>query len=324
MRVLLGILAALLTAFPSPASRYEHRQLTLNGDVYRYSVYVPSTYGAGRAVPLLVMIHGCNATDDREAAATGYDTLAERHDFIVLYPDVDAADIRAGRCWKGLWRPQGEARGRGDAGAIAAMTRAVMSAWNVDPSRVYAIGMSSGAFETSILGADYPDLYAAIGIHSGAAYDGAEHGCWGSRRAFAHTATLAREALAAMGPRARPMPVIVFHGDRDPTIPYRCGRQALAQWLETDDRVLEAEHLAPVPVTPARVVQGAVPGGHAYTVESYADATGSTVAELWTIHGMTHHWSGGPSARYDDPFGPSAAVASWDFFAAHDRQDRIG
>jgi poly(hydroxyalkanoate) depolymerase family esterase len=322
MRLVALLLALVLGVAATPrGSRYLHETLTANGDVYRYSVYVPSTYRAG--LPLLVMIHGCRATDDREAAATGYDALAERKRFVVLYPDVDAADIAAGRCWKGLWHPQGEARGRGDAKAIAAMTRAVISAWHVDPSRVYAIGMSSGAFETSILGADYPDLYAAIGIHSGAAYDGAEQGCWGPRRPLAHTAALAREALAAMGPRARPVPVIVFHGDHDATIPYRCGRQALAQWLETDDRVLAREQLPRLPAAPTKVVRASVPDGHAYTVASYADATGSVAAELWTIHGMGHHWSGGSSARYDDPLGPSAAVASWVFFASHDRQDRI-
>jgi poly(hydroxyalkanoate) depolymerase family esterase len=320
----LAVLAAALTASASPSARYEHRQLSVNGDVYHYSLYVPSTYRPGHAIPLLVMIHGCNATADREAAATGYDALAERHRFIVLYPDVDAADIRAGRCWKGLWRPQGEGRGRGDAGAIAAMTRAVMAAWDVDPARMYAIGMSSGAFETSILGADYPDLYAAIGIHSGAAYLGAEHGCWSHRGLFAHTAALARAALAAMGRRARPMPVIVFHGDRDSTIPYRCGLQALAQWLQTDELILVREHLPLLPRRPVDVLQGAVPDGHAYTVSSYATASGTTLAELWTIRGMGHHWSGGPSARYDDPLGPNAAVASWDFFASHDRNERIG
>jgi len=96
------------------------------------------------------------------------------------------------------------------------MTRAVMRRWHTDPGRVYAIGISAGGFETAILGAYYPDLYAAIGIHSGAPYRGAEPGCFPASESSADTNTLAGDALAAMGARARVMPVIVIHGDADP------------------------------------------------------------------------------------------------------------
>jgi len=156
--------------------------------------------------------------DDQIAAAGG---------FVVLYPDVDAVDRANGGCWKGIWDPGAEGHDRGDAGAIAAMTRAVIARWRIDPSRVYAIGISAGGFETSMLGAAYPDLYAAIGIHSGAGYLAGEHGCPAGGSASSIGAA-ARAALAAMGSRAGVMPVIVFHGDRDGTIPYRCGQQALA------------------------------------------------------------------------------------------------
>lgn len=115
------------------------------------------------------------------------------------------------------------------------------------------------------------------------------------------------------------MPVIVIHGDTDPAVPYRCGQQAIAQWLGVDDLVLEREHRPGVPGSAARSLQGVVPGGHGYTVLSYADGSGCVVAQLWTVHGMGHYWSGGSadpaSARYSDPRGPSAAAASWAFFS---------
>jgi poly(3-hydroxybutyrate) depolymerase len=115
------------------------------------------------------------------------------------------------------------------------------------------------------------------------------------------------------------MPVIVFHGDQDDTIPYRCGQQALAQWLDTDNLILEQERRALLPLTPTSVSRAAVPGGHAYTVDSYADTAGCVVAQLWTVHGMGHFWSGGSagssSARFSDPRGPSASAASWAFFS---------
>lgn len=300
------------------ARRLHHARLDMRGEIYPFAVYVPSTYRADSAVPLVVVLHGCNTTADQQAAASGYDALAERRRFVVLYPDVGPVDENQGGCWRGIWDPRAEGRGQGDAGAIAGMTGAVIARWQIDRSRVYVIGISAGAFETSILGAVYPDLYAAIGIHSGAAYMGGERGCLGGDESRATTSVLSRAAFAAMGPRARVMPVIAFHGDADHTVPYRCGKQAIAQWLRTDDLILKHERRAVLPSAPS-ISHAAEPRGHAYTVSSYTDTRGCAVAQLWTIHGMGHYWSGGSadpaSLRYSDPRGPSAAVNSWVFFS---------
>jgi poly(hydroxyalkanoate) depolymerase family esterase len=302
----------------SQPGRIYRARLDLAGEDYPFVVYVPVGYSANSAPALVVVLHGCNTTASQQLAASEYDTLADRNRFVVLYPDVDALDAEQGHCWQGIWAPGAEARSRGDAAAIAEMTRTVTSRWHIDRSRVYAIGISAGAFETSILGADYPDLYAAIGIHSGAAYMGAEQGCLGGAPSPAATPGLSRAALAAMGPRARAMPVIVFHGDADQTVPYGCGEQAVAQWRATDNLVLEHEQhgrLASIPT----ISHGAVPAGHSYTVSTYANESGCPVVQLWTIHGMGHYWSGGSAApasqRYSDPRGPSAAANSWAFFS---------
>jgi poly(hydroxyalkanoate) depolymerase family esterase len=298
--------------------RYQHVRLDAGGHIYRYVVYVPAGYRAGFAVPLVVVLHGCSTTAEQQTAVSGYDAIAQRRRFVVLYPDVDTVDEAHGRCWKGIWDPAAEGRGRGDAGAIADMTRTVMARWHIDRTRVYAIGISAGAFETSILGADYPDLFAAVGIHSGAAYMGGEPGCLAANQSPADTDALARAALAAMGPRARVMPVIVLHGDQDNTIPYRCGQQTVAQCLRTNNLILWHERRAALASTPT-ISQAVVPGGHAYTVASYTDRLGCPVAQLWTIHGMGHYWSGGSTdpalARYSDPRGPSASAGSWAFFS---------
>lgn len=301
------------------AGRLTHERLTVLARLYHYAVYVPSSRRPGAVMPLVVVLHGCTTTADQQAAASGYDQLAEQRRFVVLYPDVDPVDEVYGRCWRGIWDPGAEGRDRGDAGAVAQMTRAVMARWQINRARVYVIGISAGAFETAILGAAYPDLYAAIGIHSGAAYLGGAQGCLAENESPTDTEVLARAALAAMGVRARVVPVIVFHGDQDGRIPSRCGRQALRQWLGTDSLVLQRERRAALPRTPTGVSRARVPGGHAYTVLSYADRSGCVVAQFWTVHGMGHYWSGGSadaaSARYSDPRGPSAAAASWAFFS---------
>jgi poly(hydroxyalkanoate) depolymerase family esterase len=200
----------------SAGDGYRFHRLRFGRDAYRYVVYVPPGRLSGPGMPLVVVLHGCTMTASQEAAATGYDQIAASNGFVVLYADVDAVDRANGRCWKGIWDPGAEGRGRGDAGAIAAMTRAVIARWRIDASRVYAIGISAGGFETAMLGAAYPDLYTAIGIHSGAGYLAGEQGC----PANGSDGNGDGSALAAMGSRARVMPVIVFHGDRDGRVPY--------------------------------------------------------------------------------------------------------
>lgn len=303
---------------PARDGRYYRARVDVGGDSYPYLVFVPASYRAASKAPLVVVLHGCTTTASQQALASGYAKVADQRRFVVLYPDVDPIDLMHGGCWKGIWDPGAEGPGRGDAGAIAAMTRAVIGTRMIDPSRVYAIGISAGAFESSILGASYPELYAAIGIHSGAAYLGGEMGCLAEGESLASTAALAGAALRAMRAHPRVMPVIVFHGDQDGVVPYRCGEQAVRQWLDTDNRVLEREHQVALLGRRATVRKGLVGGGRTYTVVSYFDGRGCTVAEFWTIHGMGHAWSGGSSdpavSRYSDPQGPSAAAASASFF----------
>lgn len=325
--VVVGLAVTSSSSAPA-AGRYQHVRVSVGGDVYQYAVYVPSSRRARSPVPLVVVLHGCTTTADQQAAASQYNMLAEQRRFVVLYPDVDAADEAHGRCWKGIWDPGLERRGHGDAGAIAEMTSAVITRWHIDRARVYVIGISAGAFETAILGATYPDVYAAIGIHSGAAYGGGEQGCLAENEVPTPTGTLARAALVAMGARARVMPVIVIHGDRDDTIPYRCGQQALRQWLSTDNLILKHHGRSKLSRTPTGVSRAIAAGGHAYSVLSYADRSGCVIAQLWTIHEMGHYWSGGSSnpasARYVDPRGPSAAAASWAFFSRWRRPGPVG
>lgn len=283
------------------------------GDSYSYLAYVPASARAASGAPLVVVLHGCRESAADIAAVSGFDVIARRQHFAVLYPEVDAVDLTQGGCWKGIWQPQSEGRGRGDAAAIVAMTATVVRRWRLDGRRVYVVGISAGAYETSILGAAYPDTFAAIGIHSGAPYDGGALGCLTEGETPQSTATLAGAALRAMASHARVMPTIVIHGDQDPVIPLHCGQQALQQWLETDSLVLHRLREPTAQTTPTRSQHLKVPHGHRYIVSSYLDQEQCPVAQMWVIIGMHHAWSGGSRdpavAQYSDPKGPSAASA---------------
>lgn len=300
--------------------------VNFRGDSYSYLAYVPVSARAGSGAPLVVVLHGCRESAGDLAAVSGFDAIARQQHFAVLYPEVDAIDRTQGGCWKGIWEPQTEGRGRGDAAAIVAVTATALRRWRLDARRVYVVGISAGAFETSILGAAYPDTFTAIGIHSGAPYGGGALGCLTEGETPRSTATLARAALLAMGGHARVVPTIVIHGDRDPVIPLHCGQQALEQWLQTNNLVLRRLREPAVQTTPMSNLHLEVPHGYRYIVSSYFGQDHCPVAQMWVVIGMHHAWSGGTRdpayAQYSDPKGPSAASAFAAFFSQWRRTGR--
>src|SRR6185295_9351917 len=177
-----------------------------------YKLYIPAGY-AGKPMPMIVMLHGCTQTPDDFAAGTRMNALAEERGCFVLYPAQTRAANRS-RCWN--WFKRGDQRrDKGEPAIIAGMTREVMSRYGIDARKVYVAGLSAGGAMAAVMGATYPDLFAAIGIHSGLAV-GSAHDV---PSAFAAMRGMpppcARASVSGQATRA--VPVIVFHGDRDKT-----------------------------------------------------------------------------------------------------------
>ncbi|MHB1131418.1 MAG: extracellular catalytic domain type 1 short-chain-length polyhydroxyalkanoate depolymerase [Chloroflexota bacterium] len=270
-----------------------------------YKLYVPRGY-TGQAVQLLIMLHGCTQTPDDFAAGTRMNSLAERDTFLVLYPE-QVITANTSKCWN-WFRPADQERGVGEPALIAGITQQVVSAYNVDPRRVYVAGLSAGGAMAAVMAATYPDLYAAAGVHSGLAYGAAQD---------------LPSALAAMhqGPRlsarqpAGFVPLIMFHGDSDGTVAPVNAERMLDQWLGA-----AADERGPVggPPREPRVERGQVPGGHEYRRVVHEDAHGRPAVELWVVHGADHAWSGGSSGgSYTDPRGPDASAEMVRFFGEH-------
>ena len=270
-----------------------------------YKLYLPSGR-AGQPLPLVVMLHGCTQSPDDFAAGTGMNAHAEEHGCLIAYPAQPAA-ANPSRCWN-WFSPDDQQRGRGEPSLIAGITRQILRDYPVDPSRVYVAGLSAGGAAAAILGVAYPDLYAAIGVHSGLAC-GAASDLSSALAAMRQGGTSAQRRAghaSAAGRGARLVPTIVMHGDQDTTVHPRNGDEVIAQAKAS---AIELR---------ATVERGQVPGGHAYSRTVYADPVGRTLLEQWTIHGAGHAWAGGsPAGSYTDPRGPNAAQEMLRFFFEH-------
>lgn len=265
-----------------------------------YKLYVPSRY-EGKPVPLIVMLHGCTQSADDFAAGTRMNAAAEEHNCLVVYPAQTSAANKS-KCWN--WFSVGDQqRDQGEPSLIAGITREVMDQYSVDLRRVYVVGLSAGGAAAAIMGDAYPDLYAAIGVHSGLACGAARD--LPSAFAAMRQGKNGRGHPTAVSQGRHVVPAIVFHGDRDTTV-HPCN----------GDEVVAQSTLA-MPLD-TRVEKGRVSGGHTYTRTLHADKGGQTLIEQWLIHGAGHAWSGGsPAGSYTDPRGPDATKEMLRFFLEH-------
>jgi len=297
---LLGRLPAGRTGIaPAPApipagARFEEFSFSNQAGSRAYKLYVPSLY-AGEPVPLVVMLHGCTQSPDDFAAGTRMNELAEEMGFLVVYPgQLQSANMQ--KCWN-WFSPADQARDQGEPSLIAGITRQVMMAFEVDPASVYIAGLSAGGAAAAIMGAAYPDLYSAIGVHSGLA-------CGAARDMPSAFAAMRQGGPASRG-AGRPVPTIVFHGDSDSTVNPVNGDQVIAQSKASADlHIVEKS--------------GVSEGGTRFTRRIEADPSGKSVIEHWVLHGAGHAWSGGSSAgSYTDPRGPDASREMMRFFLQH-------
>jgi poly(hydroxyalkanoate) depolymerase family esterase len=278
-----------------------------------YLGYVPSTYQAGTAVPLVVSLHGCTQTADVFRQLTRWDQLAEAKHFIVVFPQQSSANNQYS-CWN-FFQDANMKRGAGEPSHIAGLVQWVQQHYNIDSHRIYIDGLSAGGAMSSVLAATYPDLFAAAGIGEGCEYaSGAA--CAGYQGADPKQA--GQQAYAAMGSHARPMPVILFEGDQDTTVPPANAQQIIQQWQVTDDLADDGLANGSIPVQPTSTTNGQVANGHSYTVTSYSNGHKAELIQYWLVHGMAHAWSGGCSCeQYSDPAGPDETGAMYSFFMNH-------
>ena len=273
-----------------------------------YALYLPAAPATTDGMPVVVMLHGCKQTAESFAAGTRMCRVAERAGFAVLFPE-QAKTAHSHRCWN--WH--GDAS-ESEAPAIASLVDAVVRERGFDRDRIYLAGMSAGAGLAAQLSLAYPELFAAVGLHSGPAI-------------APPLSTMAAMSVMRRGLRDDPirivdarvdlraypgMPALVVHGGLDTVVDERNAVQLGSAFARLNRLVDEHGELR-------------VGEQQTYTHDD-ADYTdylrgGRLIVRVCIVRRLAHAWSGGdPHEAFHSATGPDATAMFWNFFRRRRRK----
>jgi polyhydroxybutyrate depolymerase len=238
-----------------------------------YLVHVPP--GGAQPAGLVINLHGAGMTGAAQAAMTNYNAVADQHGFVVVYPDGVDLSWADGR---GASTP--DRQGVDDVGFLVSLVDRLTQEHGIDRGRVFATGMSAGAFMATRLACDRADVFAAIAPISG--------------------------SLGAAFPCAPSQPVSVFevHGTADSVVPFNggtmLGRGGYSDVVPAPALAQRWRELNGCPNPPVEDVAGPV---RRFTAAGCANGTEVTFVQ---VDGGGHTWL-------------DASPASGQFFATHGR-----
>jgi poly(hydroxyalkanoate) depolymerase family esterase len=291
---------------------FETHEFSNQAGTRSYMLYVPHR-PSDAPRPMVVMLHGCTQSADDFAAGTQMNRLADEHGFLVVYPE-QAAHANPSKCWN-WFNPQDQARDVGEPSLIAGIVREVAARHAVDARRIFVAGLSAGAAMAVVMGETYPELFSAVGVHSGLAYGSAHDvlsammAMKGGRAGLPGQMIKPVVAEPSRKQAVQPMPTIVFHGDRDHTVQHTNAAEIVRQARDA--------HSARAGELVSSTQRGEASGGRTYSRTVDDDGSGRAHIESWTVHGAGHAWSGGhASGSFTDGKGPDASAEMARFFLA--------
>jgi len=290
------------TAASSKKGPAEQRTLKHAGKTRTAIVHVPPRLQGApseKPLPLMIVLHGFLADGEMTRILTGFNGIADRHRFIVAYPDGLG---RMWRFWEGTGHPPAvqmtkQVGSVDDPGFLLHLIDDLVAEKLVDPRRVYMTGISNGGFMANRMAWQYADRIAAIAPVAG---------------------TIPSLMLPDAKP-SRPMPTLIAHGTADQIVDYAgsdkfglagkfISAPELAEWWAARNRC-RPEETKPLP---DKANDGTTVREHRYP----AVRDGAEVV-LYEIDGGGHTWPGGafqPRVMLGETCRDwSASEAIWEF-----------
>ncbi len=271
----------------------------------RYRVYLPAGYDETERLPVVVVLHGCKQTHLDMQSISGFDAIADRERFIVVYPFITSHPVwRFRNCW-GWWIPRQRTRGRGEIADIQQMVATVVADFAADPTRLHICGLSAGAAMSVIALATHSDVW-----RSGASVAGVPYGESARAVKYARSVPVRYKPIATLRLllqrvlRGDAPDLLVIQSEADRLVDVALSRNLVEIWRQTcrlHDR-------------PDRFEMGStqqVPWRFAH----YPDDKGHLRLGYLTVENLEHGWIGGQPGPYSMPEGPNISELIWAFFS---------
>jgi polyhydroxybutyrate depolymerase len=254
-----------------------------------YFLYVPDRYDRSRPTPLVISMHGGALWPAAQRRISGWNEVADRHGFIVVYPAGYEGPGPTG------WEVSGPDQRKG-VRFIADLIDTLQAEYNIDPSRIYADGLSIGGGMAFVLSCTLSDRIAAVGL-VGAANMVPWSWCTDQRA----------------------VPMINFHGTADAFAPYEGGKSPVAPWIPFPGVPAWTANWARRNRCDASPVRAAVATD--VTRIEYTNCADDAAVVLYTIVEGGHTWPGG-RLQPEWTLGTTshsidASSTMWDFFREH-------
>ncbi|MEJ2455134.1 MAG: PHB depolymerase family esterase [Candidatus Thiodiazotropha sp.] len=276
----------------------------------RYMIHVPAGYTGRREVPLVMVLHGCHQTHLEIRKISGFDAIADRKGFIVVYPYITSySGLRSKNCW-GWWFRNEIKPGQGEVEDLWQIVEEVKGLYRIDSRRIHVTGLSAGGGMAVAMMVAHADRIASGAVVAGAAYSETARAVGFFRYnkgTFKSVTKIARAMDDAMGSRKRPVPIMVVHSHDDATVNIRAAINIRDSWAECYQLDLKKQ------TDTNRGMSGKTHWEHI----RYHDEHGQTLIETLFLSGPGHGWYGGAPGNYSYPEAPDISEMTWSFFKTH-------
>ncbi len=278
-------------------------------------LHVPTGYTGRRDLPLVIVLHGCQQTHLDIRKISRFDAIADRDGFVVVYPYITSySGLRSKNCW-GWWFRNEITPGQGEVEDLWQIVEEVKGLYRIDPRRIHVTGLSAGGGMAVAMMVAHADKIASGAVVAGAAYSETARAVGFFRYnkgTFKPVRKIVRAMDDAMGPRKRPVPIMIVHSHDDATVNIQAALNIRDSWAACHQLDLRK-----------RVdTNSGMSGKAGWEHIRYHGEYGQSQIETLFLSGPGHGWYGGAHGNYSYPEAPDISEMMWSFFQAHVHENR--